>query len=596
MKVRTLYRGWFSQCVCVVLAVAMATSLPAQLWAQQGSVGGQSPGANPQPADVRPVEQLPRTGGDKTLLAAPDVGKLDLSYVSPQAVIVAVLRPRQLLASPATALAPVEVASAAGLEYLGNDPADVDQVTIFTELPVGAPPNYGIIVKFARPFLMTSIPKRLAAHTQPGTLGDEPYLESTQPLLPSIFSPDERTLVIAPDLLLRRLVSPPPGAATGHLVERIRDVPAGDDLYLACDLTAFRPLIALALAAAPKIPDEVRPYVDMPNLIDSAELSFNLTHDAVTQLIVHANDEASAEKLLERTKAAGQLWQDKFTEQMRQEVAKNPEMQGPIGDAYLKYLDRIRHAPPQWQMERAGSDISLFHFRPGNTPQQQLVMIAVIGILVALLLPAIQAAREAARRNQSMSQLKQLVLALHEYHDAKKSFPPNAIYDADGKPLLSWRVAILPYIEEKQLYSQFHLDEPWDSPHNRGLISKMPAAFANSNLPNQDGKTNYLAAVGKECIFDGTPQGLKFAQITDGTSKTIVLVEADADKAVEWSKPSDWNFDADHPTAGLGHLRPGVWQAAWADGRAAVISNDTDPQIVKAMFTRNGREVIQLPQ
>jgi hypothetical protein len=194
-----------------------------------------------------------------------------------------------------------------------------------------------------------------------------------------------------------------------------------------------------------------------------------------------------------------------------------------------------------------------------------------------------------------MSQLKQLVLAMHEYADVKKTFPPNAIYDAEGKPLLSWRVAILPYIEEKQLYGQFHLDEPWDSPHNRELIAHMPPLYRNPNLSAGEGKTTYLAPVGKECIFDGTPQGLRFAQITDAASKTIILVEADADRAVEWTRPADWSFDPEHPSAGLGHARPGVWLAGWADGRAAVVSNDSDPQLVKSLFTRNGRKVIQLP-
>jgi type II secretory pathway pseudopilin PulG len=352
----------------------------------------------------------------------------------------------------------------------------------------------------------------------------------------------------------------------------------------------------LGIASAPKIPDEVKPYVEMPNLIDSVELSLNLTHDAVSQLIVHANDEASAEKLLAQAKTAGEMWQDKFTEQMKQEAAKNPEMQGPIGDAYLKYLDRIRHTPPLWQMERAGSDISLFHFRPGNSPQQQLVMVAVIGILVALLLPAIQAAREAARRTQSMNNMKQLMLALHVYYDAKKSFPAHAICDADGKPLLSWRVAILPYLGQESLYNEFHLDEPWDSDHNKPIVAKMPQVFNNPSYNIEPGKTAYLAVVGDACAFDGTDQGLKFQQFTDGTSRTVMFVEANADRAVEWTKPDDLSFDAKNPKAGIAAgPHPGIWNAAFADGSVHSISDDIDPQTVRAMFTRNGGEQYQLP-
>ena len=87
---------------------------------------------------------------------------------------------------------------------------------------------------------------------------------------------------------------------------------------------------------------------------------------------------------------------------------------------------------------------------------------ATTGVVVALLLPAVQAVREAARRNQSTNNMKQLGLSMHIYHDLKKRFPPAAISDKNGKPLLSWRVAILPYLDENELYKQFHLDEPWD--------------------------------------------------------------------------------------------------------------------------------------
>jgi type II secretory pathway pseudopilin PulG len=224
-----------------------------------------------------------------------------------------------------------------------------------------------------------------------------------------------------------------------------------------------------------------------------------------------------------------------------------------------------------------------------------LYSIAVIGILVALLLPAVQAAREAARRSQSMNNLKQLMLALHNNHDVRKRFPAHASYDAEGKPLLSWRVYILPFLEAGELYKQFHLDEPWDSPHNKQLIDFMPDVFANPNLVGEAGKTNYLAVVGSECVFNGTAMGMSFRSITDGTSKTILLVEADADRAVTWTKPDDWQYDANNPAAGLGGLRPGGWLAAFADGSVQFISNDVDRETLKALFTRAGQEVVEVP-
>jgi len=117
----------------------------------------------------------------------------------------------------------------------------------------------------------------------------------------------------------------------------------------------------------------------------------------------------------------------------------------------------------------------------GFTLVELLVVIAIIGVLVALLLPAVQAAREAGRRNAAANELKQIAIAMHNYHDTNKHFPARTIRDAEGKALLSWRVAVLPYIDQIDLYNQFHLDEAWDSPHNKSLIGKMPSLFADPN-------------------------------------------------------------------------------------------------------------------
>ena len=110
------------------------------------------------------------------------------------------------------------------------------------------------------------------------------------------------------------------------------------------------------------------------------------------------------------------------------------------------------------------------------------------------------------------------------------------------------------------------------------LIARMPQVFANPNIPDPHGTTTYLGALGKECIFDGSAKGVKIQQITDGTSKTIMLVEADPNQAVVWTKPDDWKFDAKNPKAGLGNMHPGGWLAAFADGSTRFISNMTDPR------------------
>ncbi len=218
---------------------------------------------------------------------------------------------------------------------------------------------------------------------------------------------------------------------------------------------------------------------------------------------------------------------------------------------------------------------------------------AVIAIGAALLLPAVQQAREAARRMQSMNNLKQIGLAMHNYHDTYRVFPPAANVDNKGKKLLSWRVHILPYVEQAALYQQFHLDEPWDSEHNKELIKNMPPVYISPNQADlaKEGKTVYLVPTGKSTAFEG-PEGLGIREFTDGTSNTILAVEAHPDAAVIWTKPDDLAVDFKNPLKGLKSARVGGFQALFADGSVRFISDMIDIAVLKALFTRAGGEVI----
>jgi hypothetical protein len=221
-------------------------------------------------------------------------------------------------------------------------------------------------------------------------------------------------------------------------------------------------------------------------------------------------------------------------------------------------------------------------------------------IAVGLLLPAVQKARAAARDAQSMNNLRQIALAMHNYHDTYRALPAPANYDGDGKPLLSWRVHILPYIEQDGLYRKFKLDEPWDSKHNKELIKEMPTVYkVPGGLKVDDGKTCYLVPTGDDTMFPkgeaGSAKGVGFGAITDGLSNTIMVVEAAPSKAVPWTKPEEWEFDPDKPNQGLVGHRPNNFLAAFGDGSVRRIAKTTKDETLKALFTRGGGEVVDLP-
>jgi hypothetical protein len=219
--------------------------------------------------------------------------------------------------------------------------------------------------------------------------------------------------------------------------------------------------------------------------------------------------------------------------------------------------------------------------------KDQLVLHLQEDALVAMAEKPLDQVRTAQQRTLSSNNLKQLALAMHNYHDANKGFPAQASLDKQGKPLLSWRVHLLPYLAEEELYKEFHLDEPWDSEHNKKLIARMPPVFTSPGLKAEAGKTTYLAPVGPDTLFAG-PKGLKISEITDGTANTIMLVEAADDRAVIWTKPDDLTIDPKQPLRGLGLKYNDAFLAALCDGSVRIIPKTIDANVLKAAFTPRG--------
>jgi type II secretory pathway pseudopilin PulG len=222
------------------------------------------------------------------------------------------------------------------------------------------------------------------------------------------------------------------------------------------------------------------------------------------------------------------------------------------------------------------------------------VLVICGGILAALLLPAVQSAREAARRTQCMNNLKQIGLALHTYHDEYNTFPPAYVADAGGKPMHSWRVLILPYLEERALYNEYDFSEPWDGPNNSRLLARMPRVFAcpSDSSSTASTTTDYAGVLGEHCVFRGT-QPVRMADISDGTSNTLLVGEA-AGARIPWMKPADINIDQ-HPALGdpdgfSGNHAGGV-NFLHCDAAVRFISLSINPQTLTALFTRDGNEV-----
>lgn len=226
----------------------------------------------------------------------------------------------------------------------------------------------------------------------------------------------------------------------------------------------------------------------------------------------------------------------------------------------------------------------------------QIVLRATAQSTLALAAQPILAARQAARRTACMNNLKQIGLAFHVYHDHHNTFPPAYSASKDGKPLLSWRVHILPFINQEELYKQFHLEEPWDSPHNVALLKSIPMIYVCTEDASlfKEGKTTYLAPVGPGLAMTGAA-GAPVRSITDGLSNTIFVIDASPSIAVPWTKPADWEPANPIAPADLESSHPNGFHALFADGVVRFLETTIDSKLLRALVTPSGGEVVTLP-
>jgi len=223
------------------------------------------------------------------------------------------------------------------------------------------------------------------------------------------------------------------------------------------------------------------------------------------------------------------------------------------------------------------------------------VLVVCGGVLAALLLPAIQAAREAGRRAACMNNIKQINLALVNYQSLYRRFPP-ASDGTKGQPV-SWRIAILPFIERDNLYKQYRQDEPWDSPHNLAIAKQMPREFlCPSDTGAGEGETSYVMITGENTI-GGTPDssGVTPRQITDGTSNTIMIVEVHGLK-IPWTEPRDITVDEllQRVRSGgrIGHVA--TFNVGMADGSVRPLPNRIDAETLRRLAIINDGQPVKI--
>lgn len=505
-----------------------------------------------------------------------DEPALSPAYVPAEAALIFTIRPADLFAEPALAgfaqsLRPQHEALAG---EFGVPLDHIEQVTFaFREVIPAGRPTVTVCVK--EPGDALGLVRRYFANSVEQQHAGRKYRKAADGTAGCLLPPASRTVLLA---------------ESEEMLKTLLD--AGENTELAAPLAARWAPVASAHAAVlvrigksgPSIEQMLNagagPALFMavsPLWQNTENLSLGLSIDARARLAgtVACPAPDDAKKVADTLSAAITLGGNWMAGLGQIVGAQNPAAKKPVDDLRLLFENAI--------VERSDTQVTFT-----ATCQTDTVAGSVSMLLTQMLGDVVRARTLQARNN-----LKMIALAMHNYHDVHARFPPAVLYGAGNtgksKHPHSWRVAILPFIEQAPLYNEYNFDEPWDSPANKKVLEKMPAVFRDPTDPPGSTSASYFTFVGPGTMF-GNEKGVQMREVIDGTSNTLLVVEARRD--IPWTKPEDipWDPEKAVPQPG-GHYATG-FLAVFGDGSVRMISNRVVEQVLRNLITMNDKNPI----
>ncbi|WP_158265378.1 DUF1559 domain-containing protein [Blastopirellula marina] len=510
-------------------------------------------------------------------------------FLPPQATLAVVVKPKAIYGSPLLQMVPWEVLNVKSKELAGIPIQSIDSVLVVASPPgTSGEPEIGMVVKLnqATPLENLLIPIReageLTGAVWPGT--NKNYLKGSSQVKFDVYPVDDKTYILAMPEALKSMLAQketPQASPLAKLVQTDRQ-PAEAQAFL-----VMEPIRELAqfLVADPKL-QGFPGLKELPGQLEHIQIIGDLDMEKGGLTVkLTAKNPGQAEEV---KKTVSQLLD--LAVQIAIQVGQPPKTNEAEENAFRQYVERVsKTLRAALEPEASGNQVTMTTVgKSGTSPQ---VMIASG---TAVLMPLIATARQQAFRSGSVNNLKHIMLAMHNYHDTFGKLPANS-YDENGKPLLSWRVHILPFVEQAALYQQFHLDEPWDSEHNRKLVAMMPVQYLSPSTKGElaaQGKTRYQMPLG-EGLPGSVKKRLRFQDLTDGLSNIIAVAEVPASDAVIWTRPDDFHVNMDSP---LESFLPGDtkgFNSARYDGSVQyMLKKELADNILKALLTHQGGEAV----
>jgi hypothetical protein len=476
-------------------------------------------------------------------------------------------------------------------------PSSINRVTGFVLVdPESHEPQPFGVINFSKPFDPAQVAKAYLPAAKKKRVGQKTVYV------------DDRLNVAVTFLDRQNVLLGMPGAVEAYLG---REVAKQGPMVAAMKLARTRPIVAAArLTGIPippqalkDLPADVRPLLRA----ELITLSVDLGAESKVEVRARYKDAAAAEEADKSARALITAGRKELANAVKEMETKlyDPRIETPrppdqlpeaVASVFalgaLGRLDDILADPKL--IIREDRDLAII----ASMPRELVAAGGAAGAIgLGFALPGIQRIREAAARTKSANNLKQIGIAIHNYHDVNNRFPED-IKDKNGKPILSWRVAILPYIEQQALYQRFKLDEPWDSANNKKLSQARIPVFESPRFPPAEaggdsyGLTYYKGIAGPGTMFD--PKGkLRFLDVTDGLSNTVMVIE-DGDP-IPWAKPGDYPFDPKKPLPKITAGQNDVVNMLMGDGSVRAVNVKTiEEKRLKAAFTRAGGETIGL--
>jgi hypothetical protein len=507
----------------------------------------------------------------------PPPGSSLAAFIPADASLVVQVRPELLARQPAAFQLLSETEPFRGMK-------EVLEILQFEEValvqrPGAALPGFSgmTLLRAKTPAALSKIRERLTADSELRMAGGKTYYAGRPTaigegqLVEAAYMPDDRTLVVDSEARIRHLLARNAGTTllSGDVAPRIADAA----LFVVMDWKAATGPAAAGEGFGPAIANLPQPFrgtlSPLWNHADRAVIAFQAGTSIRGRLCIRAADETASPKIKQTLDASIVMLRNLMESAVREGVGNET---GGISGEWARFMASVlnnvqAHSDGPW------TEVSLEASDP------------------TILADAVVKAQDAARWSQSANNLKQIALAMHNFHVTHGRLPAPVILGKDGKggPPHSWRVELLPYLDQDELYRAYRFEEPWDSEANRKVLEKMPAVYRSPHDAPDSLNSSVFVFTGPETGFHDQA-GVDFTHILDGVSNSIMLAESRRD--IPWTKPDDISYSSEKPLPKLGGWRDGRFEIGMFDGSVRLMSESTPQSVLRALITIKGGEAI----